>query len=289
MGPSQRQEAVKALQRSGLSQREACAIIGARRRSSREQPSPKTVQDTAAIARLTELAQSRPRYGCKRLYIIYEREGREGDTYMNYKRFRRLYRLGNLQIARRRRRSRAKFVRGMPLRRAAHPNDVWTLDFLSDRLLHGRKVRVLTLLDEYSRYSFAVDPAFSYPSISVVRTLEDTAREHGYPNVLRVDNGPEFIAGKLEEWTQEHGVTMLFIQPGKPTQNAFIESFNSRVRDELLNPNRFRTIFEAKDTAEEWRQSYNAEHPHSALGDRTPEEFLALYEITKPPQKSLAA
>lgn len=289
MGPSQRQEAVKALQRSGLSQREACAIIGARRRSSRERPSSKATQDAAVIVRLTELAEDRPRYGCKRLYVIYEREARQADPYMNYKRFRRLYRLGNLQIARRSRRSRAKYVRGIPRRCATRPMDVWTMDFVSDRLLHGRTFRALTLTDEFSKYSFAVDPAFSYPSISVVRTLEDVAREHGYPNVLRVDNGPEFIAGALERWALDQGVELLFIQPGKPTQNAFIESFNSRVRDELLNPNRFRTIFDAAEAAEIWRRTYNAEHPHSALGDRTPEEFLALYEITQSPQKTLAA
>ena len=238
---------------------------------------------------MTELAEDRPRYGCKRLYVIYEREARQTDPYMNYKRFRRLYRLGNLQIARRLRRSRARYVRGIPRRCATRPMDVWTMDFVSDRLLHGRKFRALTLTDEFSKYSFAVDPAFSYPSISVVRKLEDVAHEHGYPNVLRVDNGPEFIAGALERWALDHGVELLFIQPGKPTQNAFIESFNSRVRDELLNPNRFRTIFDAADSAEIWRQTYNTEHPHSALGDRTPEEFLALYEITQPPQKTLAA
>lgn len=289
MGPSQRQEAVKALQRSGLSQREACAIMYARRRPPRELPGTRSLQDRPLVARLTQLAQEHPRYGCKRLYVIYERQASELDPYMNYKRFRRLYRLGNLQIARRRRRSRAKYVRGQTIRLAKRPNDIWTLDFLSDRLLHGRVYRLLTLLDECSRYGFAVDPDFSYPSISVVRKLEETAREHGYPQCLRVDNGPEFIASALETWAHEHGTELLFIQPGKPTQNAFIESFNSRVRDELLNANRFRTIFEARDGAEAWRRSYNSTHPHSSLGGMTPEEFLALYEITPPPQKSLAA
>jgi putative transposase len=137
------------------------------------------------------------------------------------------------------------------------PNDVWTMDFVSDRLLHGRVFRALTLLDEFSRLALAVQPDFSYPSISVVRTLDQVAREHGYPRSLRVDNGPEFIASALERWTHEHGVELLFIQPGKPTQNAFIESFNSRVRDELLLANQFRTIFEARIGAEEWRCAYN--------------------------------
>ena len=261
----------------------------ARRRASREKPSAKATQDAAAVTRLTELAQERPRFGCKRLYVMYEREAREGDPYMNYKRFRRLYRVGNLQITRRRRRSRAKYVRGRFLHRAMRPNEIWTLDFLADRLLYGRAFRVLTVLDEFSRYGLAVDPAFSYTSLAVVHMLDALAREHGYPSFLRVDNGPEMIASVLEAWAVEHQVEMLFIEPGKPTQNAFIESFNSRVRDELLNPNRFRTIFEVKDASEIWRQSYNAEHPHGSLGDRTPEEFLALYEITQPPQKSLAA
>ena len=229
MGPSQRQEAVKALQRSGLSQREACAIMRARRRSSLEKQGSRAAQDAPLLVRLTQLAQEHPRYGCKRLYVVYERAARDDDPYMNWKRFRRLYRLANLQIARRRRRSRAKYVRGLPLRRATHPNEIWTLDFLSDRLLYGRAFRALTLLDEFSRYAFAVDPAFSYPSILVVRTLDDTAREHGYPNCLRVDNGPEFIATALETWAHEHNVELLFIQPGKPTQNAFIESLHDKM------------------------------------------------------------
>lgn len=261
----------------------------ARRRSPNESAGIRSTQDAPLIKRLTQLAQDRPRYGCKRLYGLYERMADEGDPYMNYKRFRRLYRLANLQISRRRRRSRAKYVRGRPLRRAERPNDIWTMDFVSDRLLHGRVFRTLTLLDERSRYALAVDPAFSYPSVSVVRTLEEATREHGYPKSLRVDNGPEFVASALETWAHAHEVELLFIQPGKPTQNAFIESFNSRVRDELLGANRFRTIFEARSVADEWRRSHNANHSHSALEGMTPEEFLARYEINQPPQKSLAA
>lgn len=140
-----------------------------------------------------------------------------------------------------------------------------------------------------SKYAFAVDPAFSYPSVSVVRTLEEIAREDGYPNCLRVDNGPEFIASALEECARKHGVDLLFIQPGKPTENPFIESFNSCVRDELLNANRYRTIVEARISAEEWRWTYNSTHPHSTLNNMTPEEFLALYENPQPTQKSLVA
>jgi putative transposase len=260
-----------------------------RRRSSKEISGRRVAEDAPLIRRLTELAQEYPRYGCRRLYGRYEREAADSDPYMNYKRFRRLYRLANLQIARRRRRSRAKYVRGTAPFQATQPNEIWTLDFVSDRLLHGRVFRALTLLDENSKYCFAVDPAFSYPSTSVVKALENAAVEQACPKYLRVDNGPEFIATALEKWSLEHGVKLLFIQPGKPTQNAFIESFNSRVRDELFNPNRFRTIFEARIAAQAWRESYNGLHPHSSLEGLTPEEFLALYEITKPPQESLAS
>lgn len=245
--------------------------------------------DAQVVLRLTELAQRWPRRGCRRLYDRYERDGREGDAYMNFKRFRRLYRLGNLQLSRRRRRSRAKYVRGLPLRRAGAPHEIWTMDFLADRLLHGRRFRVHTLLDECSRYPFSVSGAFSFPSTAVVAKLEDVAFEHGYPKYVRVDNGPEHLAGTLERWADEHDVELLFIQPGKPTQNAFIESFNARVRDELLNPHRFRTIFEFNNTADAWRLEHAATHPHAGLGGKTPEEFLALYETTAPPQLSTAS
>lgn len=145
---------MKALQRSGMSQREACKVIRAGRRSSRTEPSAKAKSDAKIMVRLTELAQRWPRRGCKRLYDRYERDAREGDVYMNFKRFRRLYRLANLQLNRRRRRSRAKYVRGLPLRRASQPHEIWTMDFLADRLLHGRRFRVHTVLDECSRYPF---------------------------------------------------------------------------------------------------------------------------------------
>jgi len=280
---------VRALQADGLSQRAACKIVHARRQPANAPIGVRAAADAPLILRLTELAQAHPRSGCKCLYGVYERQAREGDPYMNFKRFRRLYRVGNLQIGRRRRRSRAKYVRGSPLHRAARPHDVWTMDFVADRLLHGRTFRALTLLDEFSRYSLAIRLEFSYPSASVVATLEEIARDHGYPQRLRVDNGPEFVASALEIWAEDHGVELMFIQPGKPTQNAFIESFNARVRDGLLTTNRFRTIFEARVAADAWRREYNETYPHGSLDGMTPEEFLANYETTQPPQKSLAA
>ena len=208
---------------------------------------------------------------------------------MNHKRFRRLYRLGRLQVHRRRRRRRFSYVRGTWSRQATQPHEGWTLDFLHDRLLHGRAFRALTILDELSRYGLAVMMAFSFLGSSLVAALDSLASIYGYPKYLRLDNGPEMRSEALRAWAEEHVVELVFIEPGKPTQNAFIESFNARVREELLNANVFRTIQQSQDAADAWRQSYNTEHAHSGLGNHTPEEFLALYETTRSPQKSVAA
>ena len=206
---------MKALQTLGLSQREACASVHARRRSARDQASTKALDDARVAVRLTEVAQAHAEHGCRRLFEDYERDAELGaDEYMTYKRFRRLYRLASLQIGRRRRRGRAKIVRGRSLRRAT---------------------KVMQL------------------------------------------------------WSEQHDVELLFIQPGKPTQNAFIESFNSRVRSELFNAHWFRTLTEAQGSGYAWLHGYNTTHAHSALGYRTPEEFLATYETNNLPQKSVAA
>jgi putative transposase len=280
---------VRALRLRGLSQREACAVVRARRQPSFGWQSQKERDDAAVIKRLTALAQAHPHYGWRRLHALYERRAADGDVYMNHKRFRRLYRLGRLHVHRRRRRRRFSFVRGSWLRQASRPHDIWTVDFLHDRLLHGRAFRALTALDEFCRYGLAVEIEFSFVGATVVAILERLAARHGYPTCLRLDNGPELRSDRVKDWADDHGVTLVFIEPGKPTQNAYIESFNARVREELLNANSFRTIQQARDAAECWRVSHNREHAHSSLGDRTPEEILALYETTAPPQKPVAA
>lgn len=280
---------MRALQRHGLSQREACAIARARRQPSSGWLSEKAREDGEIIRRLTALAQAHPHYGWRRLYALYERRAGEGDVYMNHKRFRRLYRRGRLQVHRRRRRRRFTYVRGAWLRQARRPHDVWSLDFLHDRLLYGRAFRTLTVLDEFCRYGLAVEMGFSFLGASVVAVLERLAQRYGYPSCLRMDNGPELRSSAITDWAEDHGVEPIFIQPGTPTENAYIESFNARVREELLDANVFRTIQQAQETAETWRTSHNRDHAHRALGDRTPEEFLALYETTAPPQKTVAA
>ena len=281
---------MKALQQLGLSQREACAIVRARRRSPTEAPSTKARDDTRLAVRLTEVAQKHAEHGCRRLYEDYGRDADPTqDEYMNYKRFRRIYRVANLQIGRRRRRGRAKIVRGRPLRRATRPFEGWTLDFIHDRLFGGRAFRTLSMEDEFSRSGLALEMSFTFPSRSVVNVLDDVAAIYGYPKYLRIDNGTELTSKLMQLWSEEHDVELLFIQPGKPTQNAYIEAFNGRVRTELLNAHWFHTLAEAQLNAHAWMHRYNTTHAHSALGYRTPEEFLATYETTQPPQESVAA
>ena len=280
---------MKALQSQGLSQREACTVAHARRRSPRERPSQKAQGDARWAIRLTQLAQRHSDHGVRQLYGDYEREAAEGDEYMNYKRFRRLYRLANLQIGRRRRRGRAKIVRGRPLRRAIKPFEGWTLDFMHDRLFTGRAFRTLAIEDEFTRTALALRMSFTFPSRSVVEVLEELAREYGRPKYLRIDNGTELTSKRMQQWSEDHDVELLFIQPGKPTQNAYIESFNSRVRAQLLNSRWFRTLTEVQAAADDWVHRYNTTHSHSALNYLTPEEFTALYETSLTPQKSLAA
>ena len=207
----------------------------------------------------------------------------DGDEYMNYKAFRRIYRFAGLQMGRRRRRGRAKIVRGRSLRRATRPFEGWTLDFVADRPFNGRAFRGLTMMDEFTRVDLTLELNYSFPSRSVIAILDDVAREFGYPKCIRVDNGTELTSKIMQAWSEEHCVELLFIQPGKPTQNAFIESFNARVRAEFLNAHWFRSLMEARSAAVESRHAYHTTHSHSALGYMTPEEFLAPYESTQTP------
>jgi putative transposase len=145
------------------------------------------------------------------------------------------------------------------------------------------------LIDEFSKSGLALEIAFSLPAPAVIRVLDEQAAIFGYPVYLRVDNGPELASLVMLDWALEHGVQLLFIEPGKPTQNAFIESFNSRVRDEFLNANVFRSLADARVSGDRWLRKYNEEHPHSTLGMLTPQEYLALYEISQPSQLPVAS
>jgi putative transposase len=220
--------------------------------------------------RLRELAGERRRFGYRRLTVLLRREGRV----VNPKRVYRIYREEGLAV-RHQKRPRRKAEARQPLVLPTRANQVWTMDFTHDQLASGRKFRTLNLMDGFTRESPRIEVDTSLPGLRVVRVLEDVARQRGYPQAIQVDNGPEFISRVVDQWAFEHGVALHFIEPGKPTQNAFIESFNGKFRDECLNENWFLTLPEAREKIERWRRDYNQARPHSALGYRTPEEFAA--------------
>jgi len=219
--------------------------------------------------RLRELAEERPRFGYRRLHVMLRREG----FMVNHKRVYRLYRMDGLAL-RRKKRKRVSRQR-IPMPTPTRPNERWSMDFLSDQLADGRRLRVFALIDEYSRESLAIEAGTSFPGCEVVRVLERLTRERGYPKSIVSDNGPEFVGRALDTWAYEHKVTLDFIQPGKPSQNAFAESFNGRFRDECLNQHWFLTLKEAREIFEEWRLDYNEVRPHGSLGHLTPNEYVA--------------
>lgn len=250
------------------SERRACQLVGVGRSSCRYQARQR--DDQKLRQRLRELAGERRRFGYRRLTVMLRREGWR----VNPKRVYRLYCAEGLSV-RRRQRQRLKAQARRPLALPRQANQVWTMDFTHDNLASGRKFRTLNLMDGYTRESLRIEVDTSLPGLRVVRVLEDVARQRGYPQAIRVDNGPEFISRVVDQWAFEHRVELHFIAPGKPTQNAHIESFNGKFRDECLNENWFLTLQEARGKIEAWRRDYNQARPHSALGYQTPEEFAA--------------
>jgi putative transposase len=227
-------------------------------------------EDEQLRQRLRELAGERRRFGYRRLTVLLRREGWP----VNHKRVHRLYCEEGLAV-RRRVRKRLKAAARTPLLLPTEANQVWTMDFTQDNLASGRKFRTLNLMDGFTREAPRIEVDTSLPGLRVVRVLEEVARERGYPQAIQVDNGPEFISRVVDQWAFEHGVELHFIEPGKPTQNAHIESFNGKFRDECLNENWFLSLHEARVKIEAWRRDYNQARPHSALGYQTPEEFAA--------------
>lgn len=251
-----------------LSERRACELADLGRSSYRYQ---RQRPDEAALRkRLKELAAERRRYGYRRLTVLLRREGQT----VNHKRVYRLYREEGLSV-RRRKRKRIGAVERQPLTIPTGANQRWSMDFVSDGLGDGRKFRSLNIVDDYSRECVAAEVDTSIPGARVVRVLEQLREQRGLPQVLVTDNGPEFAGQTLDVWAYQRGVKLHFIEPGKPIQNAFVESFNGKMRDECLNEHWFGTLAGARQTIEAWRRDYNEVRPHSALANRTPQEFTA--------------
>ena len=225
--------------------------------------------DTASLrTRIEEIAAIKRRYGYRRVYLRLRREGWE----VNRKRVYRLYRDAGLAV-RRRKRKRIGVVERKPLPKPLAANQSWSMDFVSDGLADGRRLRCLAIVDDCTRECVAIEVDTSITGARVKAVLERLADLRGLPRSITVDHGPEFEGQVLDAWAYEHCVHLSFIRPGKPNENAYIESFNGKFRDECLNEHWFITMAQARRAIEAWRVEYNTERPHSSLGQLTPEEF----------------
>lgn len=267
----QRREAVRRLQERKVSERQGCRLAGISRMGLRYRPKMQA-KNEALRERLRAIAKKRPRYGYRRAWAELRREGHV----VNRKRVHRLWKAEGLHVPRRKKPRRAKGG-AVPLK-AERPNHVWTYDFMLDATSIGRRLRVLTIKDEFTRFSPAIAVNRRMPATSVIAVLERAFAEHGAPEYLRSDNGPEFLAKAIKNWLAERNVKTHYIDPASPWQNAFGESFNNSVRDECLNLEVFHTLAEARVLIEQWRRHYNTERPHSTLGYLTPAEFLAQWK-----------
>ena len=270
--PAARRKVVLFLQKHyPLSERRACNIVGLCRSSYRYQAKP--TDDTEIRARLRQLAEQRRKFGAPRLHVLLRREG----YLINHKRTERLYREEGLSLRLKRRRKRSSHLR-VVLDKPERMNQHWSMDFVADSLYNGRRLRILTVVDDLSKECPVLEVDHSLTGVRITRVLERIALTRGLPEVITVDNGPEFISKAMDAWAYENGVKLHFIQPGKPTQNAYIESFNGKFRDECLNEHVFISLDDARLKIENWRLDYNANRPHRSLNNMTPNEFAASFQ-----------
>lgn len=258
--------------RLGLSERRACRVAGQNRSTQRHRPL--VAPDDQALRRaLRKLSQERPRWGYRRAHGHLLTEG----FTLNRKRVQRIWREEGLRVPAKtkKRRRLGESTTAADRLKAEYPNHVWALDYQHDATSDGRELKFLNVVDEFTREALAIEVERSIDAEETVAVLARLAAKRGAPANLRADNGPELTAAVLREWCRQGGTDTAYIEPGSPWQNAYVESFNSRLRDELLNVEVFTCLAEAKVLAEDWRTDYNANHPHSALGMMSPERFAA--------------
>jgi putative transposase len=230
-------------------------------------------EEDALVKRIHALAKQYPRYGYRRIHALLVREGWR----VNRKRVQRLWRAEGLKVVRRQRKRRrlGSSENGCVRHRAEHKNHVWSYDFTLDQTADGRRLKLMPVVDEFTRECHTIEVERSITAEEVIATLSYLFRVHGEPEYIRSDNGPEFIAKAVREWLACSGVKTLYIEPGSPWENAYLESFNGKLEDELLGREIFTSLLEAKVVIEQYRVAYNHERPHSSLGYQTPVEFAA--------------
>jgi putative transposase len=272
---AQRRQAVGFLQeRFGVSERRACRVLGQQRSAQRLPLKRATEEEKRLVARMLELVRKHPRFGYRRIGALLRREGWR----VNRKRVYRLWRQQGLKVPRKQRKKRrlGSSVNSCVRRPAQYKGHVWAWDFLHDRTSDGRPLKWFTLVDEYTRECLALEVGRGMTAAAVIAVLVAVVRERGVPAHIRSDNGPEFIAKAIRAWMASVGLETLYIEPGAPWENGYAESFNSKVRDELLNAEEFGSVLEAQVLAKEWHRDYNHVRPHSSLGYRTPAEYGAM-------------
>jgi len=243
-------------------------------------------KDQSALRmRMRDIALSRPRFGYLRIQVMLRREG----WMVNHKRVHRLYRLEGLQVRMRvRRRKHISLHRG-PAPSPSCANEHWSMDFVHDQLSDGRRFRVLTVMDQWSRESLSLEAGFSLRGQDVANALERLSWQRALPKAITVDHGTEFTSKALDEWAWKRGIKLDFTRPGKPTDNGFIESFNGRLRDECLNVTEFTSIEQARLVLSGWQHDYNEHRPHGSLGHLTPSEFARQGQAKPSAQASIPA
>jgi putative transposase len=218
---------------------------------------------------MRELTAKHKRYGSPRIHVLLKREG----LAINHKRTERIYREEGLSLRRRTKKRRILPAR-IQMPQASKPGEVWSMDFMSDTCASRRRLKILTIVDDFSKVSPGIMADTSIPSRKVIAYLDQIALLHGYPDRIRVDNGPEFTSAVFHQWAEEQHIIIEHTRPGKPSDNAFIESFNGKVRDECLNEHWFINVSDAQEKIGAWREAYNQERPHSSLNNLSPHEFI---------------
>jgi len=261
-----RREQVRYMASKGLSERHALRVVGMSASALRY--TPRADRNVELREQIQALAHRHKRYGVGMIYL----KLRQSDQLVNYKRVERLYQQAKLQV-RRRKRKKVPIGERQPLLRPSRPNEVWSMDFIFDRTAEGRVIKCLVIVDDATHEAAAIEVERAISGHGVSRVLDRLALSRGLPQVIRTDNGKEFCGRAMVAWAYQRGVALRLIQPGKPNQNAYVESFNGRLRDECLNEHWFPTLLHARTEIERWRREYNEERPKKGIGGLTPAAY----------------